>query len=146
METETFEKAIDIVSDRMKELEEIKEVIKEAKELSDTFPLRIRKRSEMVAKICTEYKKSTDFIEGVVWADTHPDWISVEDEKPEPMENVFLYAKGWSKPFIGKLLRCGDHDEYLNEDCSTILDEVTHWMPRPKAPKTEEEEEGYEKI
>jgi hypothetical protein len=76
------------------------------------------------------------FIEGAKWADEHPNWISLKDMKPPLMERVFLYAEGWHEPSIGRLMIVGGKEVYLDEDFSkVIVDEISLWMPFPKASK-----------
>lgn len=70
------------------------------------------------------------FMDGAKWADSHPQWIPVEEELPkeggeyfvsdgtDSMVDIWLHGIGWSKP---------DNNE-----------RVTHWMPKPLPPKKEE--------
>ena len=76
-------------------------------------------------------------------------WISIKDKLPDEQQNV-LVTSG-NEPYIAKLDRFDP--SYLNEltwyiqgapwrggNWGTSLDKsnVTHWMPLPNPPKTEE--------
>lgn len=62
------------------------------------------------------------------WADTHPHWISVEDELPEENKWVLTY-NGTS---INLLMLAGNGGWY---DHSVAKHRnVTHWMPLPAQP------------
>ena len=84
------------------------------------------------------------FVDGAEWADSHPHWISVEDELP-PKESeydddsiVVLVTDG-NGVYKGLYRR----DEYLSGwfTCDLwALDNITHWMPLPAPP-----EKGVEK-
>ena len=97
---------------------------KAAFEYADTEPVGI-----------IDFKKEAAFIEGATWADTHPHWISVEDELP-PKESeyddnsiVVLVTDG-NGVYKGLYRR----DEYLSGwfTCDLwALDNITHWMPLP---------------
>lgn len=71
---------------------------------------------------------------GVEWADSHPHWISVEDELP-PLYEFFFY---FGKNGVVRMMNCNNvhhgrsNEEYLKDciDCGFI----THWMPLPAPP------------
>lgn len=61
------------------------------------------------------------------------DWISVEDELPEPRRNVIIWC------LLGK--SCAEHESYFGWwtgskwDCvNHYLFDVTHWQPIPDGP------------
>jgi hypothetical protein len=125
-------------------MKEIEDVILAAKELIEMFPLSIRRRAEMVAKICAEENKSTDFSIGVAWADYHPNWISVKDALPPYDEMVLLYCDSWDIPHVcGRAEGC-DSDVYYNDEGRMLEDKPSYWMPLPKTPKIGEKEEEEE--
>lgn len=74
------------------------------------------------------------FIDGALWADSHPHWISVEDELP-PLYEFFFY---FGKNGVVRMMNCSNvhhgrsNEEYLKDciDCGFI----THWMPLPAPP------------
>lgn len=68
------------------------------------------------------------FIHGAEWADSHPHWISVEDELP-PIGGIVLVAI----PLGGELSVLPL--SIKNESDFEYLSGMTHWMPLPQAPK-----------
>lgn len=95
------------------------------------------KRDEEIRQVAESYAKGiaqdafkkmycrTDFIAGAEWADSHPHWISAEDELPK--------EKGWILAVAGDV----DMFEYEGESAIVLKDmyHITHWMPLPEAPK-----------
>lgn len=64
------------------------------------------------------------FIEGAVWADAHPHWISVIDETPPQNEAYLAY---WQHFGVTKY-------RYVKAGAKvsrTFSEHVTHWMPLP---------------
>lgn len=95
----------------------------------------------------------TGFIDGCVWADSHPQWIPVEDyekdELPSLMDKEDQYGCSVSALFVVNL----DGVQYINKGCfdydigvwhsrdtglSYTKEQVTHWMPLPQPPRKEE--------
>ena len=78
------------------------------------------------------------FIDGCVWADSHPNWISVEDELPKA-DGRYIIANKY------------DGVEQMNFDAESkywwlrgtgkMSDFVTHWMPLPQPPRKEDKNE-----
>lgn len=85
---------------------------------------------DMVQKIIAQ----VGFEMGAEWADSHPHWISVEDELP-PLYEFFFY---FGKNGVVRMMNCNNvhhgrsNEEYLKDciDCGFI----THWMPLPAPP------------
>lgn len=80
--------------------------------------------------ICPQSYRS-GFMDGAKWADSHPQWIPVEEELPEK-ENEF---EDYSKLVVvtnGKDFWKGMYN-YGGEDWRTfdlwLIDDATHWMP-----------------
>ena len=69
-------------------------------------------------------ERRVGFITGAMWADSHPHWISVEDELPEE-DGVYLFFDAGTQ---GVYVSFFWADLKLNEG-------VTHWMPMPAPPK-----------
>ena len=76
------------------------------------------------------------FIDGCVWADSHPNWISVEDELPPRAEKSFTFSD--------YVLVC-DNIGYIETACYNFeknrwdwLNNVTHWMHLPQLPRKKE--------
>lgn len=73
------------------------------------------------------------FIDGAVWADRHPHWISVEDELPKAVinDNVTKLVLTYSTDGYIRL------DRYMHYYHKWVggASEVTHWMPLPEPPK-----------
>lgn len=72
------------------------------------------------------------FIHGAEWADSHPRWISVEDELPPYNKNVLVYDAEhpyfefwWARRYAKGSGRLLDKNGF-----TTLTDEVnvTHWM------------------
>lgn len=89
------------------------------------------------------------FIEGAVWADAHPHWLSVVDDLPkinpngsewEYSDDVLVVFKDGSIA-VGRYERdnsTGEHYWWLYGVDKDLV--VTHWMPLPQAPKEGGEE------
>jgi hypothetical protein len=76
------------------------------------------------------------FVAGVEWADTHPHWISVKDEKPPYDESVLLCVKCFDYVIIGELSDEYGRDIYHDDEGSPYrYESITHWMPLPAKPK-----------
>ncbi len=79
------------------------------------------------------------FKEGAMWADTHPRWISVEDELPPKtgFYNVVLNGDAyslWYYPNINEWAEIyADEAGYLQ---NRKMEGVTHWMPIPQPPSS----------
>jgi len=77
------------------------------------------------------------FIDGAKWADSHPAWVSVEDELP-PLH----YEGANSTDFV--LIYDGDdvliayynfkEKKWYNEQYGALIIPATHWMPLPTKP------------
>lgn len=98
------------------------------------------------------------FIEGAKWADSHPQWIPVEEELPP--KGMEVLAWGITKPVEkGKLSFCDVFYSWRMDHKPLFYDEVdengfclyslgsrsdhrgfkiTHWMPLPEAPRKED--------
>lgn len=96
-----------------------------------------------MGKFSTEIMQALAF--ALRWADSHPHWISIEDELPEVCvavltttphgtQRVGFYEDGWWLANTPDLVRMGS---------------ITHWMPLPEAPSSSEfpnnSKEGGEK-
>ena len=80
----------------------------------------------------------------VKWADSHPHWISVEDELPKDGAHVVTINK------VGlKEVRHFYHDKWFSSFGNEYGD-VTHWMPIPQPPVVSKSEnigkKGSEQI
>lgn len=104
------------------------EEIKEQAEKKALEPSRLMHPYAKQYKVMSAYE--IGFIEGAVWADAHPHWISVEDELPEVCvavltttphgtQRVGFYEDGWWLANTTDLVRMGS---------------ITHWMPLPQPP------------
>lgn len=70
-----------------------------------------------------------DFVAGWRAADSHPQWIPVEEELPKE-ENAYLVSDG-DGVLYGYFIEGRWAPTELNETC-------THWMPLPAAPRKED--------
>ena len=86
------------------------------------------------------------FMDGAEWADSHPRWISVEDELPK--KEIQVLCHGYDRRCkLGKgymFTSCRvDKANYYRRDGNGFIvtgvpsafSRVTHWMPLPQAPK-----------
>lgn len=95
-----------------------------------------------------------DFINGIKWADEHPNnpWHKTDDDLPK--EGVHYQMKGgeflYSKPMLLHICEDGDDggDDYKGyfdgkfwrywdkpTSCDVVMGKVTHWMLLPSLPK-----------
>lgn len=77
--------------------------------------------------------------------DSYPAWISVNNQLPEELENVIVFTEGCidvgylTEDRFGKnQWKTDSLDEWGDRE---VLKDVTHWMPLPKEPKTDERKE-----
>lgn len=73
------------------------------------------------------------FMMGAKWADSHPRWISVEDELPpkktgEASDNVLVYDAENNR--VGASWYIHSTGKWFNG-----WDSITHWMPLPQPPQ-----------
>lgn len=80
-----------------------------------------------------EYELESAFDEGVVWADEHPHWISVEDELP-PMRNEDGMSDKVLTHSKGGIIYMNRYDYWGNTWGNPLAFNVTHWMPMPAPP------------
>lgn len=103
-------------------------------------------REKEISKVALEYANEEivvapydAFMAGAQWADTHPHWISVEDELPRDDEfylcvvggdiEVLFYNEGLEEFYEFYVTK----EEHLS--CDDLTQRVTHWMPLPQPPK-----------
>ena len=78
------------------------------------------------------------FMCAAIWADSHPHWISVEDELPpkkskyDGLSNNVLATDGKE---IYESVYNHDFGEWFTHDLWAI-NNITHWMPLPAPPKS----------
>lgn len=72
-----------------------------------------------------------------------PQWISVKDEMPKPYVDVLVYGTthtyGREHTFMRQSYYCGDEDGYFF--CEDTDTSVSHWMPLPPPPISEDDAE-----
>ena len=72
-----------------------------------------------------------------------PQWISVKDEMPKPYVDVLVYGTthtyGREHTFMKQSYYNGDDDGYFF--CEDTDTSVSHWMPLPPPPISEDDEE-----
>lgn len=96
------------------------EEIKEQAEKKALEPSRLMHPYANQYKVMSAYE--IGFIEGAVWADAHPHWISVEDELPKKDGRYLFYDEV-----------LGPQVSVYYDGC-TFVSSITHWMPLPQAP------------
>ena len=65
------------------------------------------------------------FIDGAKWADSHPQWIPVEEKLPEENEEVLAYNSLYNEKYLC-VYHNGKFEDYLGELGKGA---VSHWMP-----------------
>ena len=73
------------------------------------------------------------FIDGAKWADSHPQWIPVEERLPEETEVVLGVREGGTDvemyKFMGFNESTNTFDWEWHPYYRAVVDNVTHWMP-----------------
>jgi len=70
------------------------------------------------------------FIKGAEWADSHPHWISVEDEMPPRWDtNPNVSVPVITCKFVNKELQYIDLQRYVFGNSKWQYGDATHWMP-----------------
>lgn len=97
------------------------------------------RRDEQIVEASWRYAKAYQkpFVDGAMWADNNPNWISVEDELPEEGDMVLVALKNRIMT-ITTTSYCVDGEWY--DYGNKIHGGVTHWMPLPNPPKKGGEE------
>lgn len=71
------------------------------------------------------------------------EWISVKDRMPKPYADVLVYGTthtyGREHTFMRQSYYCGDDDGYFF--CEDTDTSVSHWMPLPEPPESEDDAE-----
>ena len=103
------------------------EEIKKQAEKKAHEPSRLMHPYAKQYKVMSAYE--IGFIEGAVWADEHPHWISVEDELPPKNE---AYLAFWQHLGVTRyrFVKSGA------KVSRTFSEHITHWMPLPQPPKS----------
>ena len=83
---------------------------------------------------CIYFEAGAEY--GYQYAQTHPNWISVEDQLPEECELVYAIREGNVEPGIYKFM-AKDQWEWAPRFIA-CLDDITHWMPLPQPPRKED--------
>ena len=73
------------------------------------------------------------FIDGAVWADAHPHWISVEEELPKADTEVLMVSSGSADTLCGYRCKSVKNRWYCYND-DNYWHNITHWMPMPQRP------------
>lgn len=68
---------------------------------------------------------------GAEWADSHPHWISVEDELPKDSCYILVTSRG--------IVHHWRYGVLESADVLKNMYGITHWMPLPQPPKGGEE-------
>lgn len=85
------------------------------------------------------YQPIADCLSVFEWAKigmNSPRWISVKDKEKLPKGECIAYSSKFDEMIIGYIEEAQDcNTGYRAENNGELLDEVTHWMPKPKPPK-----------
>lgn len=101
-----------------------------------TGDIEIERTFEKIKSLPTQHDKLV-FIQGVMWADSHPYWRDMEKEKPQDAQRILAYFGG------GVCYPCIFQDNGKDEWLGRFTDgeiklgdfKVTHWMPIPPLPE-----------
>lgn len=78
------------------------------------------------------------FMDGAMWADQHPHWLSVKDELPKIGKDVLVLRED------GEMQVAHQYNEEIarwwSVDGFPLRNNITHWMPLPAPPKKGGEE------
>ena len=103
------------------------EEIKKQAEKKALEPSRLMHPYAKQYKVMSAYE--IGYIEGAVWADEHPHWISVKEKLPKEGEYVATINTVGVKDV--RYYSSGKwYSNYGNE-----YGDITHWLPMPQAPK-----------
>lgn len=104
---------------------------------------KVRKmtREKEISKAALEYANEEivaapydAFMAGAQWADSHPHWISVEDELPPKQPNREQSKNVLVRTNSGRIKI--EYYDYGNDVIKEWWEyNITHWMPLPQAPK-----------
>jgi hypothetical protein len=75
------------------------------------------------------------FKAGVEWADAHPHWIRVDEQKPPVDEPLLLAVNGFGNAQFGQYYRDGI---FRNLETYEYANKVTHWKLFPELPRGRE--------
>lgn len=109
------------------------EEIKKQAEKKALEPRRLMHPYAKQYKVMSAYE--IGYIEGAVWADAHPNWISVEDELPprgrtDPNVSVPVITC----KIVNRELHEIGFQQYVFGKGKWKYCDATHWMPLPQAP------------
>jgi hypothetical protein len=117
------------------------EILAAAEEFYQTHRIEVRRfnkqrdpETNKVIMETIEYRVPSHqemFVAGVEWADTHPHWISVKDEKPFIGSAVMVAMEGSMEVETGFY----GTDKVFRDSEGNKLDGVTHFMPFPRLPE-----------
>lgn len=104
------------------------EEIKKQAEKKALEPSRLMHPYAKQYKVMSAYE--IGFIEGAVWADAHPHWISVEEELPPRWEtNPNVSVQVITCKYVDRELQDIDMQRYIFGDGKWQYGDATHWMP-----------------
>ena len=109
-----------------------------------------REQTELAAQRFAETKRTEeakaqaayDFVVGAEWAYSHPQWIPVEERLPGEGQVVLGVREGGTDVEMYKFMGFNESTDTFDWEWHpyyrAVVDDVTHWMPLPKAPRKEE--------
>ena len=110
------------------------EEIKKQAEKKALEPSRLMHPYAKQYKVMSAYE--IGYIEGAVWADEHPHWISVEDELPKLNSGMVVVATYKGDIDFMIFSNSGWHN---SKRWCCVKGVITHWMPLPQPPKKGDE-------
>lgn len=96
----------------------------------------IAKESKKFAKEIDDWEIAEDvqdaFEQGAQWADSHPHWLSVEDELPKLNSGMVIVVSYKGEIDFMIYSNSGWHN---SKRWCCVKGVITHWMPLPAPPK-----------
>lgn len=65
-------------------------------------------------------------------------WVRMDEQKPPFLKEVCMYSKKYKRMFYGMLSKTGRYVFSESEAPDPLIEDISHWMPKPLPPKEDE--------